>query len=1528
MNGLRKKLLVWLTSVALIAGEFSTAAMPVFAENSMQTEELTNSVDDAEENVKVSEEAAYELLTANDFKDKALYAALKDVLGEDKMTSDDLAGMQILQIKDDADYSVDGNKYYGIKSLEDIAEKMPALEKLQINNEDISSIDPLMGMEKLTYVYLEKNDISKLPDDMSGCKWTVLNLNGNLLTEEEIRRAKVPETVNLLNSYANETFYIGRRLYKIQDEAMPFMFNCYRCKLGKYLDFELTIDGKTETVCPVMRYDIYYYQLAIPDVRTYFPGLEAGTHQVMIQLKGEDGKTIARSEESAVTWSDEMLFTEEEEIHQSFYPDFDFYYADELAAGDVSANLVNAENESWKMDIEIWEDAENGLAISDMPYYDKDGHLTTVSINKASKIQIYAGYDPNLKGTKKKIVPGDYTLKVSIKGGEEKAFTVHYYNFPEINQTWTGVNDQYNWLDCSDDEVYVVLRGDRFEAEKIKMYIASGATVYAESYGEAIDRDGDGTMLYTLKKNDNWAELEAAEDDSLYEIRIVYGNDEYYKDCRNDYGCKFVRAGDLKYNAAATLINAYLVNRTKTLDVFFTENSVTGTKMTVKLYRRIYDREAHEYTGEVFAAEGSGEIDKDKHIAFSLKDADGNDYYPPHASYFYELTAEGYNSGKRDLEYDEYSYIEYAGENEEDNVYFQLADDQYYYVKNDSEKVSFRFKKIGTKDPGKVYACLYNYDEEGDNTLVGEKKELIAEENGIYSVAEWSRAGGFECGKYWLTIDMENVDGSGKYEDAPGYDRGYDVCVVDDRTWIRRYNVEFANKEDTSFDPTCCKLNVSLISFEAADYQGEAAIAFLQEQGISLEVYETDDHEDDTFKWLDVEIKAARVSKDGITFYLSGLGGNGVNYGFVIKKNGEVLQTPYRYYTVYDDDENVTYGLNACRGLLDEDSTGDLKYVKTEDKAFISLSAYSNDLPYTIRIYEYGRMLKPIKTITISDPAKVGPDRLYDITKEVEGLDQNKVYYIAGYGSGNARLETCGYLMGDDSIYIKKEEPKPQPDPDPNPNPKPDTEEEEEEEETPAEPEEEDPIPTAAPGMNLLLFYVKGELYETMQVKTGDVAGSLKKGDPQGKFIGWFTDGKKLWDPTAPVTTDLKLIARFAPSSASENKTGESAIDSQVSLDGTALYLVKGQKFDIGEGWTSSEPSVLSISKGKGKAKASGKAVLKKDGTPDIVVTVTVPEMKSKKMTVYAGGKEEKANFSFDEKNYKVYWDSDTPDVAKVSDDGYVYGIAKGKAVISAYINGIKYSCKVTVKEADTAKRDWNSEVKLVPLQKIKYNAAGFKASAAEWSSVSGNKGQLKNNEVVNDGIVSITKKGVITAVGAGSTTINVKYGNVERKLKITVAEPAPTVLHMSVKSNKKIKPYGVSGKVQWKSDNTTVVSTDTKRIMANATGCAHLTYEYGNFTYKMTVYVEDLSLEAEELYGGKVSLTKSGKKYKLTMKKGSTGMLKMKGVSQKILFKSSDDSKAFVDEAGIVSARNTGKTKLSAKLNGKTISISVIVEE
>ena len=93
-------------------------------------------------------------------------------------------------------------------------------------------------------------------------------------------------------------------------------------------------------------------------------------------------------------------------------------------------------------------------------------------------------------------------------------------------------------------------------------------------------------------------------------------------------------------------------------------------------------------------------------------------------------------------------------------------------------------------------------------------------------------------------------------------------------------------------------------------------------------------------------------------------------------------------------------------------------------------------------------------------------------------------------------------------------------------------------------------------------------------------------------------------------------------------------------------------------------------------------------------------------------------------------------------------------------------------------------------------------------------------------------------------------------------------------------------------------------------------------------VYVENPKLENEDgLSRGKNDYT-----YTCNVKAGDTVPIRFsqdKGyaVYQPVVYKSSKNSVAYVDECGVIHAIGSGKTKITTKINGKVLTVTVNVQ-
>ncbi|MBQ9866582.1 MAG: InlB B-repeat-containing protein [Lachnospiraceae bacterium] len=373
-------------------------------------------------------------------------------------------------------------------------------------------------------------------------------------------------------------------------------------------------------------------------------------------------------------------------------------------------------------------------------------------------------------------------------------------------------------------------------------------------------------------------------------------------------------------------------------------------------------------------------------------------------------------------------------------------------------------------------------------------------------------------------------------------------------------------------------------------------------------------------------------------------------------------------------------------------------------------------------------------------------------------------------------------------------------------------------------------------------------------VKVEDGKKLSRPVDPKAsgvEFGGWYTEEecKNAYDFNAAVTKDFTLYAKWSEKAEPDPvKGGRSALDPlpEILSDTEDIYLVKGQKFDIPDGWSiarddKASKRIISISKkGKFTAKKTGDAQMI-FGSRTVRVHVYKPAMAKKSYKLEALGTQLIELKDYPADKMAVLWYSASPDVATVDEDGKVTAHAKGSAKITAYINGSAYTCTVKVTE---------------------------------------------KNAVAKERTMHITS--------GKSKTISVKVPGVK--------------------------------KLEWKSASDNIASVKKNKVTANAPGKTILSASANETEYTIELYSENLSISSED---ARFVKGKGENKYSLTLKKGDKIKLTTDAsLDQAAVFKSSKPMVAFIDEDGNVEARSKGSGKFTTKLNGKTITITVKVEE
>ncbi len=190
--------------------------------------------------------------------------------------------------------------------------------------------------------------------------------------------------------------------------------------------------------------------------------------------------------------------------------------------------------------------------------------------------------------------------------------------------------------------------------------------------------------------------------------------------------------------------------------------------------------------------------------------------------------------------------------------------------------------------------------------------------------------------------------------------------------------------------------------------------------------------------------------------------------------------------------------------------------------------------------------------------------------------------------------------------------------------------------------------------------------------------------------------------------------------------------------------------------------------------------------------------------------------------------------------------------------------------------------------------------------------------------IATVSDEGKVTAIAKGTATITAYVNGTAYTCKVKVLEDVPAVdrtLHLTVDGKKTIRIKGIK-KVTWISDDDKIVSVTKKnKIKAEAIGETVLRTEYDGREYRIHVYVENPTITTKEIQ----SVGKN--KYKLTLSPNGSSKIEFVSINQSVIFKSSKGETAYVDADGIIHANRPGKAKLTTKINGKTITITVTVQ-
>lgn len=285
----------------------------------------------------------------------------------------------------------------------------------------------------------------------------------------------------------------------------------------------------------------------------------------------------------------------------------------------------------------------------------------------------------------------------------------------------------------------------------------------------------------------------------------------------------------------------------------------------------------------------------------------------------------------------------------------------------------------------------------------------------------------------------------------------------------------------------------------------------------------------------------------------------------------------------------------------------------------------------------------------------------------------------------------------------------------------------------------------------------------------------------------------------------------------------------------------------------------------------------------------------------------------------KVTWSSSNTSVATVDSNGKVTAEAAGTATITAKAGNVEATCTVTVPEKEITSIVINEKLSLKVGESCSLSVTIEPSDAADKS--------LKWTSDTTS-VATVDGNGKVTAVAVGTAKIKVTGSNgktavcnvtvTENKISVTEVTLNKTTLELVVEGTETltaaVKPDNASDKaVSWTSSDTAIATVDTNgKVTAVKEGTATI-----------TVTTKDAGKKAECKVTVKAKTTETGislDKTSASMKVGDTLTLtaKVTPEGKKVIWKSSDESKATVDANGKVTAKAEGKVDITAAVENE----------
>lgn len=190
----------------------------------------------------------------------------------------------------------------------------------------------------------------------------------------------------------------------------------------------------------------------------------------------------------------------------------------------------------------------------------------------------------------------------------------------------------------------------------------------------------------------------------------------------------------------------------------------------------------------------------------------------------------------------------------------------------------------------------------------------------------------------------------------------------------------------------------------------------------------------------------------------------------------------------------------------------------------------------------------------------------------------------------------------------------------------------------------------------------------------------------------------------------------------------------------------------------------------------------------DKIIKIENIILNNENITINSGDKKQIVA-TINPKNYpnkKIIWTSSNPGVVKVDENGYVTGISAGSAVITARIDNVTSTCRVTVKTIPVQNISFGETSIILDKGNKKKLAVSIKPGNAtnktiEWSSS-------------NTNVVKVDNNGNIEAMALGTATITAKIDNKTAICEIIVKDLTNPSHSPTLKISTENDSYSISG--------------------------------------------------------------------------------------------------------------------------------------